>query len=155
MAAEPSENSTELPQVGQVFNLNSGGGGVTSFNGRKGAIVPQAGDYTAEDVGAAPADHTHTAAQVEASPVEHEHTKSDITDFPKSMPASDVPDWAKAENKPSYTAADVGAKPSEWKPFHAGTSAPGDTTQLWIDTTNKILKYHNGLAWVAVPVAWG
>lgn len=29
-------------------------GGVTSFNGRAGAIVPQAGDYTAEQVGALP-----------------------------------------------------------------------------------------------------
>lgn len=48
-----------------------------------------------------------------------------------------------------------GKKASGWKPFHAGTSAPADTTQLWIDTTNKILKYHDGSAWVAVPVAWG
>ena len=28
---------------------------------------------------------------------EHKHTISDITDFPKSMPASDVSEWAKAE----------------------------------------------------------
>lgn len=31
------------------------GGGVTSFNGRGGAVVPKAGDYTAEMVGADPA----------------------------------------------------------------------------------------------------
>ena len=33
-----------------------GGGvaGVSSFNGRTGAVVPQAGDYTAEQVGALP-----------------------------------------------------------------------------------------------------
>lgn len=111
-----------------------------------------------------------TAADVGASPVGHKHTKSDITDFPASMPASDVAAWAKAASKPTYTAtevgaaaeghthtaADVGAKASTWKPFHVGTSAPSDTTQLWIDTTpnNGGLKYHNGSAWVAVPVAY-
>ena len=38
----------------------------------------------------------------------HTHTKKDITDFPTSMPASDVPDWAKASMKPTYTKAEVG-----------------------------------------------
>lgn len=38
----------------------------------------------------------------------HTHTKSQITDFPTSMPASDVYSWAKASNKPSYTALEVG-----------------------------------------------
>ena len=39
----------------------------------------------------------------------HSHTKSEIIDFPTSLPASDVPDWAKQTSKPSYTADDVGA----------------------------------------------
>lgn len=39
----------------------------------------------------------------------HKHTKSDITDFPASMPASDVYSWAKAATKPSYNASEVGA----------------------------------------------
>lgn len=39
----------------------------------------------------------------------HTHTKEDITDFPASMPASDVYAWAKAKNKPTYTASEVGA----------------------------------------------
>lgn len=39
----------------------------------------------------------------------HTHTKKDITDFPESMPASDVYDWAKQPNKPTYTAGEVGA----------------------------------------------
>ena len=38
----------------------------------------------------------------------HKHTKADITDFPTSLPASDVYDWAKAETKPSYTKDEVG-----------------------------------------------
>lgn len=39
----------------------------------------------------------------------HKHTKSQITDFPTSMPASDVYPWAKASSKPTYTASEVGA----------------------------------------------
>ena len=37
----------------------------------------------------------------------HTHTKSQITDFPSSMPASDVYAWAKAATKPSYTLDEV------------------------------------------------
>lgn len=36
-------------------------------------------------------------------------TTSDISNFPSSMPASDVSDWAKASTKPSYDADEVGA----------------------------------------------
>lgn len=37
----------------------------------------------------------------------HTHTKAQITDFPTSMPASDVYAWAKAASKPSYTISEV------------------------------------------------
>ena len=42
------------------------------------------------------------------------------------------------------------------KGFAAQSSAPGNTSLLWIDTTAKTggLKYHNGSAWVHVPVAY-
>ncbi len=46
----------------------------------------------------------------------HTHPKSQITDFPASLPASDVYAWAKAASKPGYTAAEVGARPSTWVP---------------------------------------
>lgn len=39
----------------------------------------------------------------------HTHTKAQISDFPASMPASDVYSWAKQPNKPSYSAGEVGA----------------------------------------------
>lgn len=42
------------------------------------------------------------------APASHTHAKSQITDFPTSMPASDVYAWAKAATKPSYTKAEVG-----------------------------------------------
>lgn len=42
----------------------------------------------------------------------HTHIKSEITDFPSSMPASDVSAWAKASTKPTYTASEVGADAS-------------------------------------------
>lgn len=42
----------------------------------------------------------------------HTHTKNQISDFPTSMPASDVKDWAKADVKPTYTASEVGADAS-------------------------------------------
>ena len=41
----------------------SGGTTVTSFNGRDGAVVPQAGDYTAADVGAATLEQVNAAIQ--------------------------------------------------------------------------------------------
>lgn len=39
----------------------------------------------------------------------HTHLVADITDFPTSLPASDVHDWAKTETKPTYTHEEVGA----------------------------------------------
>lgn len=38
----------------------------------------------------------------------HTHVKANITDFPTSMPASDVYAWAKASTKPSYVASEIG-----------------------------------------------
>lgn len=45
----------------------------------------------------------------------HTHTKSQITNFPTSMPASDVYSWAKQSSKPSYSASEVGAVPTSRK----------------------------------------
>lgn len=42
------------------------------------------------------------------TPSAHKHVKADITDFPTSMPASDVYAWAKASTKPTYTKGEVG-----------------------------------------------
>ena len=80
----------------------------------------------------------------------HTHTKSQITDFPSSMPASDVYAWAKASTKPTYTYSEVGAAAAShthsYLPLSGGTltgmvtmkksSASGDA-MYWIETTNS------------------
>ena len=43
-------------------------------------------------------------------------TKSKITDFPSSLPASDVYAWAKASSKPSYSWGEITGKPSTYTP---------------------------------------
>lgn len=49
---------------------------------------------------------------IEAAPSSHTHTRSQITDFPSSMPASDVYAWAKASSKPSYSWSEITSKPT-------------------------------------------
>lgn len=49
-----------------------------------------------------------TASEIGAAAASHTHTKAQITDFPTSMPASDVYAWAKAPTKPSYSKGEVG-----------------------------------------------
>lgn len=46
----------------------------------------------------------------------HSHTKSQISDFPSSMPASDVYSWAKAVTKPSYSWGEITGKPTTFTP---------------------------------------
>lgn len=53
-----------------------------------------------------------TASNVGAAASSHTHTKAQITDFPTSMPASDVYAWAKASSKPSYSWSEISGRPS-------------------------------------------
>ncbi len=46
----------------------------------------------------------------------HTHKRSQITDFPTSLPASDVYSWAKASSKPGYTWGEIGSKPGSFPP---------------------------------------
>ena len=59
---------------------------------------------------------TVTPANIGAAPTTHNHTKSQITDFPTSLPASDVPAWAKESSKPSYTWNEITSKPTSFTP---------------------------------------
>lgn len=79
----------------------------------------------------------------------HTHTKKDITDFPESLPASDVYDWAKQPNKPTYTAGDVGARPSTWTPKLQDVAYLGENPvkSTADDTTDRWCRIGSGYAW--------
>ena len=97
----------------------------------------------------------------------HTHTKSQITDFPTSMPASDVYAWAKAATKPSYTYSEVGAAAAHhlyhtwdnntnyYDSYEGGNMFRIITENMYADifrfqaSTVANLEYHNGSAWVA------
>lgn len=66
------------------------------------------------------------AYEQDVAPKSHKHSKADVTDFPSSMPASDVSAWAKAPTKPTYTAAEVGAAPKSHR--HAWGEVTGKPT---------------------------
>ena len=57
-------------------------------------------------------DDKPTLSELGAAAASHTHTKSQITDFPSSMPASDVYSWAKASSKPSYSWSEISNKPT-------------------------------------------
>lgn len=70
-----------------------------------------------------------TPAAIGAAASSHTHTKSQITDFPSSMPASDVYAWAKAPSKPSYSWSEITSKPSTFTPSsHMHTAIQGTYT---------------------------
>lgn len=77
-------------------------------------------------------------------PASHKHAKADITNFPSSMPASDVYSWAKAANKPSYSWSEIGSKPGTFPPsshshnYAASNHSHSHLSNLYIDIdTNK------------------
>lgn len=96
-----------------------------------------------------PSGHTHDDRYYTESEIDtklsdvavsgHTHKKADITDFPTSMPASDVSAWAKAATKPSYAWSEITGKPSTFAPsahthdasalinaLGTGTASPAD-----------------------------
>lgn len=72
----------------------------------------------------------------------HKHVKSEITDFPSSMPASDVYPWAKASAKPSYAWSEITSKPSTFTPAshdhnYAGSSSAGGSATSSLSLVNR------------------
>ena len=90
--------------------------GNVSGNASSASSIPWSG-ITGKPSTYAPSSHTHddryyTESEMNAklnakANSSHTHTKAQITDFPTSMPASDVYAWAKAASKPSYTIGEV------------------------------------------------
>ena len=156
--------------LNSLWDIAGGLGGVTSFNGRHGAITPTAGDYSAEKIsasmtiGGVPYTDVRGClnalqAEIPAAQVQSDYTQTDTTkkDYIKNKPtlgtaaaknvpasgdaattevvmgddtrltnarnAADVYSWAKAENKPTYTASEVGALSSSTN--YAGSASRG------------------------------
>lgn len=116
-----SINNTALKTVSTtISNTHVGYGAVASYATSAGA-VPWSG-VSGKPSTFTPASHTHddryyTETEVNSklngkANSSHTHTKSQITDFPTSMPASDVYAWAKASNKPSYSWSEISNKPT-------------------------------------------
>ena len=80
---------------------------------------------------------------------DHTHTRKDITDFPTSLPASDVYDWAKQPNKPAYTAGEVRARPNTWTPNLQAVAFLGENPVKTTadDTTSRWANLGSGYAW--------
>lgn len=81
------------------------------------------------------------------APTSHKHTKSQITDFPSSMPASDVYAWAKAATKPSYTKAEVGLgnvdnTADKNKSVNYATSAGLATNAQCLNNDSQYMRFH-------------
>ena len=81
------------------------------------------------------------------APISHMHTKSQITDFPTSMPASDVSAWAKAATKPSYTKAEVGLgnvdnTADKDKNVKFATSAGSATNAQCLNNDSQYMRFH-------------
>lgn len=79
--------------------------------------------------------------------ISHTHTKSQITDFPSSMPASDVSAWAKAATKPSYTKAEVGLSnvdntADKDKNVKYATSAANATNTQYLNNDSQYMHFH-------------
>ena len=81
------------------------------------------------------------------TPSAHTHTKADITNFPTSLPASDVYSWAKASSKPSYSWTEITSKPTSFTPSshthtkaditNFPTSLPASDVYSWAKASSK------------------
>ena len=150
-AAASQEAASRSEKNAQIYAEQAASaidGGVASFNGRGGHVLTRSGDYTADMVGAVPAnrkvngkalssDITLSAADVSAVPttrkVNNKELNGDI-----SLTAADVsavPTTRKVNGKAlsgdiSLTATDVGARSNTWLPTAADVGAvnkSGDT----------------------------
>ena len=108
--ARVSDDNFKYNPSGNLLTTNISGNAATASSVTWGNVSGKPSAFT-------PASHTHDDRYYTESEINtklnakanssHTHTKSQITDFPTSMPASDVSAWAKADSKPSYTISEV------------------------------------------------
>lgn len=118
-------------------NVSGGGGGdgsgVTYSLSKSGSTITLRGsDGSTSSVN--DDNTTYSLSSLGAAAASHTHPKSQITDFPSSMPASDVYSWAKASSKPSYSYSEVGAAPSS----HSHIELINGTVGLKASDSNEI-----------------
>lgn len=110
---------------GQIVGFDSNGEavpqaapnvGVTSFNGRSGAVSPQSGDYTAAQVGAVPTNRTINGQALNAN------ITLDAADVGAVPTTRTVNGHALSANV-TLDAEDVGARPDTWTPTAAQVGA--------------------------------
>lgn len=111
--------------------------GVTTFNERTGAVVPKAGDYTAEMVGARGSDWTPTADEVGAVPVSRtingKALNADITlgaGDVGAVPTTTTVNGKALSGNISLTADDVGAIPASQKGAASGVAELDSTGRV-------------------------
>lgn len=108
--ARVSDDNFKYNPNGNLLTTNISGNAATASSVTWGNVSGKPSAFT-------PASHTHDDRYYTESEINtklnakanssHTHTKSQITDFPTSMPASDVYSWAKQSSKPSYTISEV------------------------------------------------
>nr|DAL72997.1 MAG TPA: receptor binding complex [Caudoviricetes sp.] len=113
--ARVSDDNFKYNPSGNLLTTNISGNAATASSVTWGNVSGKPSSFT-------PASHTHDNRYYTESEINtklnakanssHTHTKSQITDFPTSMPASDVYAWAKASSKPSYSWSEISNKPS-------------------------------------------
>lgn len=129
-----SRNGTEYTIL-DTYNIRSL---TIQFNGSTNTTynpsVSRTVNITPDAIGAAASSHTHT--------------KSQITDFPSSMPASDVYAWAKASSKPSYSYSEVGAAAASHthttiQGTYTGSGGSQPPSYVTAGTLRANMMYHN------------
>lgn len=122
-------------------------GGVTSFNGRKGAILPAEGDYTAAQVGARSNTWLPTAAEINAVPTTRKINGKALT-ADLTIEAVEI---GAALSSHTHTAADVGAVPTTRKVNGKALSADitlsaADVSAAAASHTHNYIALTNGIA---------
>ena len=115
-------------------------GGVTSFNSRTGAITSQAGDYTAEMVGAVSESDVGVAngvAELDSTGKVPTSQLPSMDYIPTSEKGAnsgvatlDASGKLNATQKPTYTADEVGARPNTWTPTASDVGAVPTTRTI-------------------------
>lgn len=147
-SAESASASAAEAEAWSKKAEQAAGGGVLSFNGRSGTVMPESGDYTAEMVGADASGaaasaltnaNAYTDSKVPTKVSQLTNDKGYISGYTETDPT--VPSWAKAASKPTYTASEVGAAASSHN--HSASNitsgtlavARGGTGNTSVDTT--------------------